>query len=163
LSGYSLDDADCCAFNAQREFLSLLQCNGGIVNYQKYVENFECIQEIQRKVFAEKLSFLSEYQLKTFINNNLFRPYFCEWLFVFSPYLDTPSDDLKMEAFYRKYRKHEIELEHSDYDFMKFCEIIDNEIKDGELFPICMSDRMRMLFGDKCSALYHYILENFKD
>lgn len=163
LSGYSLDDMDCCAFNAQREFLSLLQCNGGIVKYQKYVENFKSIQEIQKKVFAEKLSFISETEMKYFVRDNLFTPYFAEWILSIPPYLDTPNDDYKMEVFYRKYRKHEIKLEHSDYDWKKISEIMDKEMEEGKVFPICMSDRMKMLFGEKCHTLYQYILEHFKD
>lgn len=203
LSGYNLNDMDCCASNSQDEFLSLMQCEGGIEQYQKFVENIETIQEIQTKVFNEKLSFMSDYQRKTFIEKNLIRPCFRIFIMIMSPYLDTPKDDDKLETFYRTYRKHEIETSHPDYKRMievkglmndeanngsfyytqKYldykqeydtlyhtitCYVTDTlaeEIGEGEknVFPVCMSDRMKFLFGDECNDLYDYILQHFKE
>lgn len=202
LSGYTLGDMDCCASMSQEEFLSLLQCKGGITQYQKYVENIEAIQEIQTKVFNEKLSYMSDYQRKTFIEKNLIRPCFRIFIMIMSPYLDTPNDDDKLERFYRTYRHHEIETNHPQYKRMleikglmrdeehesdfyytkKYLDykqeldairttinncVIDTlaeEIGEGEnnVFPICMSDRLKMLFGEKCNNLYDEILKDFK-
>ena len=201
LTGYSLQSNDCCASNMISEFLSLLQCKGGIGEYQKYVENIEAIQEIQREVFNEKLSYMGEYERKSFIDKNLIRPCYRVFLFITTPYLDTPNDDDKLECFYRTYRNHEIKTSHPEYARMaelrelvrkeaveniysstqKYCEhkeeldaiterithnVLDtlaDEINEGEknVFPICMADRIRFLFGDKCHNLYNYILEHF--
>ena len=203
LSGYALDDMDCCASNSQDEFLSIMRCKGGITQYQKYVKNIETIQEIQTKLFNEKLSYMSDYQRKSFIDKNLIRPCFKVFLFITSPYLDTPNDDEKLECFYRTYRHHEIETNHPQYSRMidlqglmqdesnngVFCYtkkyldykqeldairttinncVIDRlaeEMEEGEknVFPICMRDRLKMLFGEKCNNLYNEILEEFKE
>lgn len=180
-----------------------MQCEGGIEQYQKFVESIETIQEIQTKVFNEKLSFMYDYQRKTFIEKNLIRPCFRIFIMIMSPYLDTPKDDDKLETFYRTYRKHEIETSHPDYKRMievkglmndeanngsfyytqKYldykqeydtlyhtitCYVTDTlaeEIGEGEknVFPVCMSDRMKFLFGDECNDLYDYILQHFKE
>ena len=202
LTGYSLQSNDCCANNMISEFLSLLQCKGGIEQYQKYVENIEAIQEIQTKVFEEKLSYMSEYERKSFIDKNLIRPCYRVFLFITTPYLDTPNDDDKLERFYRTYRNHEIKTSHPEYARMTeldklvreemkkgfYCyskdyyiykgeldaihkritdhilDVLAEETEEGEknVFPICMADRIRFLFGDKCHNLYDYILEHFK-
>ena len=203
LTGYSLHSNDCCASNMISEFLSLLQCEGGIEQYQKYVENIEAIQEIQTEVFNEKLSYMSEYERKSFIEKNLIRPCYRVFLFITTPYLDTPNDDDKLECFYRTYRNNEIKTKHPDYARMtgleelirkeavehpysyteKYYEyreelgeirkritdnVIDtltNEINEGDknVFPVCMANRIKFLFGDECHNLYKYILEHFKD
>lgn len=189
LTGYSLYDMDCCAYSMQREFWSILQCDGGIEKYQKYVENIEEIQRIQKKVFKEKLSYMSDWEMKYFVDENLFKPCFNVFFITMPPYLDTPADDVKMENFYRRYRNHEIKSNHPDYerfnelrekiydkDFYKVSEeydllrnrindtitdTLEKEMNDDSVFPCCMSDRMKMLFGEKCSALYNYILKHF--
>ena len=203
LTGYSLKSNDCCAYKMVGEFLSLLQCKGGIEQYQKYVENIEAIQEIQREVFNEKLSYMTDYSRENFINKNLIRPCYRVFLFISTPYLDTPKDDDKLECFYRTYRSHEIKMKHPEYSRMvelrelvrkeaieginsstqKYCEhkkeldtinkritqyvfdTLADEINDGDknVFPICMADRIRFLFGDKCHNLYNYILQHFED
>ena len=44
-------------------------------------------------------------------------------------------------------------------------DVLVEEIGEGEknVFPICMADRIRFLFGDKCHNLYDYILQHFED
>lgn len=118
LSGYSLDDCDCCACNSIYEFLSLLQCKGGIKGYQQYVESIEKIQAIQTKVFNEKLGFMTGYSKSKFIHDNLIKPCYRVFLFITIPYLDTPTDDDKLEHFYRTYRNHEIKTSHKNYGTM---------------------------------------------
>ena len=201
LTGFSLKSNDCCARNMIDEFLSLLQCKGGISEYQKYVENIEAIQEIQTEVFNEKLSYMSDFSRKEFINKNLIRPCYRVFLFITTPYLDTPNDDDKLECFYRTYRNHEIKTGHPEYARMAeldklvrkemekgfYCyskdyyiykeeldtihkritdhilDVLAEETEEGEknVFPICMADRIRFLFGDKCHNLYNYILQHF--
>ena len=201
LTGYSLDDWDACISNSVDEFLSLLQCKGGITQYQKYVENIEEIQRIQTEKINEKFSYLSDWERKYFIKDNLIRPCFRVFMFITTPYLDTPNDDVKLLVFYKKYRRHEIETNHTDYKRMielkdhlmkeegeKFMyvliekykeyekeysvirkgindtisETLDKEInEENGVFPICMADRMKFLFGEKCYALYKYILDKF--
>lgn len=203
LTGYSLKSNDCCANNMVEEFLSLLQCKGGIEQYQKYVENIEAIQEIQTEVFNEKLSYMTDYSRKKFINKNLIRPCYRVFLFISTPYLDTPTDDNKLECFYRTYRNHEIKTSHPDYARMvelresvrkeavenpyvstemyyehkeeldairkritdHILDVLAEETEEGEknVFPICMADRMKFLFGEECHNLYKYILEHFED
>jgi hypothetical protein len=34
---------------------------------------------------------------------------------------------------------------------------------DNGAFPVCMSDRIKMLYGEECKQLYGYILSEFKD
>lgn len=161
LSGYSLHSYDCCVIPLIREFHSIMQCKGGIKQYQKFVENIEKIQQIQLDVFKEKLSFLSDWGLNDFIENHLFRPCYNVSFVSMPPYLDTIIDDVKLEEFYIKYRKHEIMSEYSDYDNIKASNLIYKEIGDGVVFPICMTDRMKMLFGEECEKLYQSILDNF--
>ena len=161
LSGYSLHSNDCCILSAIREFHSIFQCYGGIKHYQEFVENVEKIQQIQTDVFKEKLSFLTDWGLNNFIENHLFRPCYSIFFLIMSPYLDTPTDDKKMEEFYINYRKHEIMSEYSDYDNIKASNLIFKEIDDGVVFPICMSDRIKMLFGEECERLYQSILDSF--
>lgn len=201
LTGYSLKSHDCCASNMIDEFLSLLQCKGGIEQYQKYVESIEAIQEIQMEVFSEKLSYMGEYERKSFIDKNLIRPCYRVFLFITTPYLDTPNDDDKLERFYRTYRNHEIKTSHPEYSRMVeldklvreemkkgiFCysknyyvykeeldaihkritdhilDVLAEETEEGEknVFPVCMADRIKFLFGDKCHNLYNDILEHF--
>jgi len=189
LSGYSLDSCDCCAYNLRNEFYSIFQCKGGILGYQKYVENMLAIQDIQRKVLEDKFSLLSEYIRNSYIDKYLFRPFFNMYFVVMPPYLDTPADDDKMLGFYRRYRYYEIEKGHKCYEKKKELEkiifdqgkcgdytdeyygirtkiindveyTIDKEISDG-IFPICMSDRMKFLYGEECCEKYQYILNNF--
>lgn len=205
LTGYTLSSMDCCAYNSVGEFYSIMQCKGGIEHYQKFVEAIEEIQNIQTQVFNRKLSFLSDYQKKRFIEENLFRPCFRVFILIMPPYLDTPKDDEKMERFYRKYRTNQIRTKHSKYKRMLELEgLINDEISannslfyytkeyldykqeydairttitnkiydklrdemaegDKNKFPICMSDRIKFLFGDRCNELYSYILEDFEN
>lgn len=202
LTGYSLHDSDCCAFNSINEFYSLLQCEGGIEQYQKFVENILEIQKIQTHTISKKLKYLSKWQRERFIQENLIRPCFRVFMLIMPPYLDTPSDDDKLETYYRKYRSHEIEKNHPEYRKMlriaslmkkerenntfgytkKYLEyekkkndihtriinhVLDTlteETREGEknVFPVCMADRMKMLFGEKCHHLYNTILNDFK-
>ena len=201
LTGYSLKSNDCCANNMISEFLSLLQCKGGIKEYQKYVENVETIQEIQTKVFNEKLSFMGNYEKKSFIEKNLIRPCYRILFFISTPYFDTPADDDKMETFYRTFRHNEIKTSHKDYERMlELTKLMSEEIENGNsytspkyleykdeyhkiysainecvldtladeinedngVFPVCMKDRMTMLFGEQCTNLYTHIFEQYE-
>jgi len=191
ISGYSLYSMDCCLCSSQNEFYSILECDGGIEKYQRYVENIECIQEIQKDVINEKFSYCPDWERNHLVDDLLFRPsYSIMGLLPISPYLDTIKDDEKLEKFYRKYRHHEIMLNHADYDrydelykligdkdgYAKYIDeyyevkskilhdivdILDKEINDG-VFPIQMYERVRFIYGDRCEALYNYILNHFK-
>lgn len=39
--------------------------------------------------------------------------------------------------------------------------VLNKEIGEGICFPICMKERMQMLFGKRCGELYEEILSNF--
>lgn len=132
LTGYSLDDGDCCASNSRDEFYSILQCNGGITKYQSFVEKIKRIQEIQTQIINDKLSYLSEWERKYFIEQNIVRPCFRILMFIISPYLDTIEDDIRMRRFYCKYRKHEIETSHPEYNRMtELTELMKEEGQKG--------------------------------
>lgn len=166
LTGYDLYCGDCCMSKSVDEFLSLLQCKGGITQYQKYVENIINIQRIQIETFNEKLDYLTGYCRKSFIERNLIYPSFRLFMIITPPYLNTPRDDDKLLSFYRTYRTHEIKVSHEFHDaidtiYRRAVNTIDKEVKEGVVFPICMADRIKMLFGDKCHNLYNYILTHF--
>lgn len=168
LTGHSLDSMDCCIYSGITEFYSILQCVGGIEHYQKFVDNVKAIQEIQKKVYKEKLSYKTEYGLNHFINGHLFRPSYHIMIISTPPYLDAIDDDMKMEEYYRNYRHHEIREEHPEYTPVQICEIIDKEFKeddndesDGGIFPCSMKERIKFLFGEECERLYKEILDEF--
>ena len=81
-----------------------------------------------------------------------------------SPYLDTLTDDSKLERVYRMIRSKE--MSDNGLEIVKnaigICSILDKEIKEGVKFPICMKDRIRKLYGERCSELYQSILDEFK-
>lgn len=162
LSGYSLDSNDCCAYNSVNEFYSLLQCKGGIEKYQSYVSAMTRIREIQMDKIKEIFSsYVSEWMVKHITDKCLFRPSMRIFMFITSPYLDTPEDDNKLEIVYRKKRYYELKEQYAD-NIVQIDNIIRKEIEDGVVFPICMSERLEMIYGKECNNLYNYILENFK-
>ena len=161
LSGYSLDSCDCCAYISVNEFYSLLQCNGGIEKYQSYVSAMTRIREIQMDKIKEMFSsYASEWMLKDITDKCLFRPSMRIFMIITSPYLDTPEDDNKLENVYRRKRYYELKEQYAD-NFVQIDDIISKEIKEGVVFPICMSERLEMIYGKECNNLYKYILENF--
>lgn len=197
LSGYSLDDFDCCALSSQREFYSLLQCNGGIKKYQEYVDMILKIQEIQTNKLKEMFSYLYDWEIKQIIQEKLFRPCYSIMFMTMPPYLDTPADDDKLESIYRKKRYNDLKITHhlykeykeldilaqkekeieshsNDYEDLRdkmyllkkeirndIVSVIDKEIEEGKVFPIYMSERMTLLFGEECNRLYDSILKEF--
>jgi len=200
ISGYSLDDADCCAYMKQVEFLSLLRC--GVDKYQTYAEKLLKIQDIQRDIITDMFApYCTELHIKSILKNYLIQPCLKLGFFITSPYLDTIKDDAMLETLYRKKRYYELERSHdrcseyqdivkkkdevykkSGYDFTYYhlaecannlkhkitediLKQIDAEINGNDKnlsFPICMKERMTMLFGKDCADSYQYVLDNFK-
>jgi hypothetical protein len=75
------------------------------------------------------------------------------------PYIaDAVSDDKKLEAFWRAYREKDVPFEVSiSRDFK---ERVDAEINmENDVFPTCMSDRIKLIYGDECNALYEKALK----
>lgn len=202
LTGYSLHSIDCCSSKYVSEFYSLLRLRskGGIRKYQKFVDAVIKIQDIQREKLTKMFSYKDDWALKNIIKENTFYPCFRILCVVMPPYLDTPTDDDKLERIYRMKRLHEITINHPSYneltevdaqrkaEFEKkgrsfeykelsevYCKInkkikndiletLKNEIEtDDRVFPVSMSDRLKMLYGEECNRLYDYILSEFKD
>lgn len=117
LSGYSLDDMDCCAYKEQTEFLSSLQC--GVEKYQKYVDAILEIQEIQRKRMTDELSkYYFGNSLKNIVETRIIRPTFTIYSLVIPPYLDTVVDDDNLYLYYRDLRSNQLTHSHEKYDDM---------------------------------------------
>ena len=202
LTGYSLHSNDCCSYNYVSEFYSLLQLRfkGGIQKYQKFVDAVLKIQAIQKEKLTKMFSYKKDWELKKLIKENTFYPCFRILCVIMHPYLDTPTDDDKLEKVYRLKRYHEITINHPKYNeltkvdeqrkaefekngrsfvyeeltkvYRKIDELIKNDIldtlkseinSDDGAFPVCMSDRLKMLYGEECNQLYDYILSEFKD
>lgn len=186
LTGYSLRTHDCCAFNKQSEFLSLLSMDGGIVEYQKFASDILRIQEIQKQVLTEKLGWLPKYELDSFIKEVKIKPEFKIFFIVTPPYLDTPSDDDKLVTVYRKIRMREISSE--DPDFERMCALSGSTSEEDrseyrtlydrirkyayekateeiekEVFPCQMRARMEHLYGKELTGLYSGILDRVKE
>ena len=110
ISGYSLDDADCCAYKAIEEFLSLLQCKGGIKHYQEYVKTIKKIQGIQIEVIKEKFSqYCSDWEINNLCEKYIVQPDMRLGLLITPPYLNTLRDDDMLEIIYEKIRRYEID------------------------------------------------------
>lgn len=162
ISGYDLNSMDCCAYNVRREFHSLLQCDGGIEKYQTYVNTILKIREIQKQKIEETFSpFVSDWFVKDLTKKLLFNPSFGIMFLIFEPYLDTIEDDGKLETFYRKKRYYELRGKYESV--VEIDDIITKEMDEEDgVFPVCMSNRMSVIYGDECNRLYDYILQNFK-
>lgn len=202
LTGYSLHSNDCCSDKYVSEFYSLLHLRfkGGIRKYQKFVDAVLKIQDIQKEKLTEMFSYKADWEVKDIIKKNTFYPCFRIFCVIMPPYLDTPTDDDKLERVYRIKRSHEITINHPRYkdltevdaqrkagfekegrsfEYEDLSEVywkIDKEIKndildilkeeiesDNGAFPVCMSNRLKMLYGEECNKLYDYILSEFKD
>lgn len=156
LTGYTLNSMDCCAYSMQKEFRSFVMSGMGLTLYAKYVNLFQ-------KINALQLSTLKSYPfIFTFeYDKYYFAPcYSVGGLLTVEPYADTVKDDDKMECLYRRIRVTELR-DKGIKEGVKLAEIIDKEIKDG-IFPVCMKDRMKLLFGDECVKAYVKILDDFK-
>lgn len=201
LTGYSLHSNDCCSAKYADEFYSLLHLRfkGGIQKYQKFVDAMLKIQAIQREKLTKMFSYTKDWELKYIIEKYTFYPCFRIFL-IMPPYLDTPTDDNKLETIYRLKRSYEITINHPRYNeltkvdaqrkaefekegrsfeyeelskvYRKIDEIIKNDISDtlkseiysdNGAFPVCMRERLEMLYGEECNQLYDYILSEFKD
>ena len=70
---------------------------------------------------------------------------------------DALSDDKKLEAFWRAYREKDMPFEISiSRDFK---ESVDAEINtENDLFPTCMSERIKLIYDDECNVLYEKAL-----
>lgn len=162
LTGEDYFSADCCLLHTRNEFQSLIWNDIDINKYQIYIKAIKRIQEIQK----EKLI---EYGAdKWDIEKCLFYPSYnfgFSWL-VSPPYLDTIRDDEKLERCYRMKRSKEMSDNvgiRTFKDAKAFCDIIDMEMDETNgVFPICMSDRIKFLYGEECQTLYRMILDEFK-
>ena len=102
LTGYSLHSNDCCSDKYVSEFYSLLHLRfkGGIQKYQKFVDAMLKIQAIQKEKLTKMFSYKKDWVLKEIIKKNIFYPCFRIFCVIMPPYLDTPTDDDKLERIY---------------------------------------------------------------
>jgi len=156
LTGYTLNDMDCCAYNMQREFRSFIASGMGLEKYAKFVNLYQKICAIQTTTLKSyPFIFNFEYDKYYFVPL-----YSLMGMLTMPPYADTLTDDDKMECLYRRIRVTELRDKGINKG-RELAEIIDREIKDG-VFPVSTKDRMKLLFGDDCVKAYTTILEDFK-
>lgn len=161
LTGHDYLSPACCEISAQAEFRSLVNYKIDIKRYQTYVYNVKQIQQIQRDILYKTYKF-DKYK----VDKCLFYPMFYiqfSWC-TCSPYLNTLSDDSKLEMAYRMIRCKE--MSDNGLGIVKnaidICSILHKEIEEGVKFPICMKDRIKKIYGERCAEFYQSILDEFK-
>lgn len=145
---------DCCDLAEMNEFLSI--CASDATTYPAFVDCFVRMNEIQERVINEKLN--GHWLIKSNRDQLFFRPCCSLMGFAFPYMADAISDDKKLEVFWRAYREKDVPFEVSiSRDFK---ERVDAEINtENDLFPTCMSDRIKLIYGDECNALYEKALK----
>lgn len=148
---FSFDCADLCEIY---EFNSI--CGSDVMKYPAFVDCFFRMNEIQERVIAEKFNGVT--LIKNERERMIFRPGHSIMGFAF-PYLaDVLADDKKLEIFWRSYRAKDLPF--SERHSKAFEERIDAEINtENDVFPTCMSDRIKLIYGNECEALYSRALE----
>lgn len=145
---------DCCDLNEIYEFYSI--CHSDAVKYPAYVDSYIKMNEIQERVISEK--FGENGILKSERNGLFFRPCHTIMGFAFPYSANVIADDKKLENFWRSYRKKDIPFPQR-YD-RNFVEQIEREIDtENDVFPTCMSDRIKMIYGEECERIYDSILK----
>lgn len=155
LTGYELYSTDCCILSMKREFLSFLHSNWGLEKYGQFVDIYKQINGIQ-------LNTLKNYHLETIELrfDYLFIPQYCIGPFlVCCPSVDALIDNDKLAKLYN-YKRYS-ELRKEGKDSLEMSRIVDEEISNGNTFPISTENRMTLLYGIECTTLYKRLLKEF--
>lgn len=154
LTGYELDCFDACACPTQYEFLSILQCKGGIKKYQKYIDNIFKIREIQEKKITETFKgSKSKYYLESMLKELSTEPSFAIMGCSMPPYLNSMADDEKLENFYTEKRKIEFWNAHN---YKSRLDEISNRMKE-----LRKQNEDDELLEDEYSSLYTEIFNEW--
>lgn len=145
---------DCCDFREIQEFFSI--CNSDAEKYPAFVDAYLQMNEIQERIINE--TFEGKRLLTSERDKLFFRPCYSIMGFAFPFSVDVITDDGRLEAFWRAYRAKD--LSWPACVAKDFVEQVDREIgTENEVFPTCMSERIKMIYGSECDRIYEGVLK----
>lgn len=154
---------DCCTHSYKNEY-NAIKCFGA-EKYNDFSTHFNNMIEEQKKWFnTHHLPLFLEHGYGNVVKQYLFEAELnLGYSFIPIPILslNVIHDDTICENLYRKLRYWELEKK-TPLTY----EEIDNKIKDeiesdNSIFPQCIDDRIKLLFGDEASKEYNYIMDKF--
>lgn len=145
---------DCGDLAEINEFFSI--CASDATKYPAFVDCFIRMNEIQERVIND--TFNGRTLIKSEREGMMFRPTHSIMGFSFPFMADAVSDDRRLESFWLSYRQKDLSFQ--ERITKSVMEPIYAEITtENNVFPTCMSDRIKLIYGEECNELYSRALE----
>ena len=145
---------ECCDLAEMNEFFSI--CASDVTKYPAFVDCFIRMNEIQERVIND--TFNGRTLIKSKREGMMFRPSYSIMGFSFPFMADAVCDDRKLESFWLSYRQKDLSFQ--ERITKSVMEPIYAEITtENNVFPTCMSDRIKLIYGEECNELYSRALE----
>ena len=144
---------DCCEFQEMHEFFSI--CSSNVLKYPDFVDCFIRMNEIQERVIND--TFNGRTLIKSEREGMMFRPSYSIMGLSFPFMADTVADDKKLESFWLSYRQKDLSFQE------RLTKAVTDPIyaeitTENDVFPTCMSDRIKLIYGEECNELYERAL-----